>query len=426
MIENQEYDPDPNTVDSPMNGRKLFRVVAQDVYTVPEEPDILDEQVEGYKFSRQIQLPKKLTKCLQDANTRGIKIRHKLKFNVLLHNPDKHTSELRATLPVALYISPSLAINEDNEVVDQTPVAARRAMQTDLAHQTPPLYGDHQLDQLYSEVDFSGYRTPGNVSTPGTPFGSHSRNISSENLFALDEASGGSSAPAANGTGPGDVSAAALRSRLQNLRSGPTPLANECNPNDQDTSPDVARRTSATNGSRHGDYFSSETSSRRSRSRSSANGSRSVTPGPDRSSIGSGTNLSRRTSDEDDYLLPSGAQTPEPRFYEIEYLSRVPSYATAVRAPAHQPYSGSDLPSYGDATSRNGSLSSSPNAGLEPPPTAHLRGQIAGAVESLRGESTLSARDLRLPGRSGPLGRTVGEIQDEDRRFRLMQARGRS
>lgn len=429
VLETQEFNLNPDTVSTVLNNHKFTRVVADDEYMVPENPQILDEEAEGYKFSRHIELPKSLTKCMQDAETRGIKIRHKLKFNIQLHNPDDHTSELRATLPVTLYISPSLAINDNNELIDQTPVAALRAVENDLTHQSPPLYGDHQLDQMYSDVDFNGYRTPGNFSTPGTPFGSHSRNISSENLPTLDANTIADSGAVTNGMRSGDVSASALRHRLQDLRSGPSPLANESLSGNPDISPYASRRSSAINGGQNGDYFSSENSSRRSRSRSSANRSRSHTPGRDHSSIGSAANLSRRTSDEDYNHLPSGAQTPGPQYLEVEYLSRVPSYSTAVRASARTPYSGPDLPSYGVATSANASLSSSPNA-VPPPPTGHVRGQVAGAATSWRGGSTFSARESQIPGRAGPAGnihgRTVGEIQDEERRLRLMQARGRA
>jgi arrestin-related trafficking adapter 4/5/7 len=433
VVETQEFSLNPDAVSSYLNNHKSTRVVADDEYIVPEDPEILDEEAEGYKFSRHIELPKSLTKCMQDAETRGIKIRHKLKFNILLHNPDDHTSELRATLPVSLYISPSLAINENNELVDQSPVAARRAIENDIAHHAPPLYGDHQLDQIYSDVDFGGYHTPANFSTPGTPFRNHSRNISSENISSLDINGAGGSVTVINGMSAGDVPAAALRSRLQNLRSGSIPPATETLHNIHDITPEDLRTSSNENGAKEGGYFSSENSSRRSRSRSSANQSRSVTPGRDHSSMGSGASLSRRTSDEDYSQVSSGAQTPGPQFLEVEHLSRVPSYSTAVRASARTPYSGPDLPSYGAATSGNASLSPSPHAGpgsTEPPPTAHIRGQVAGAAISLRSGSTFNARELNLPARVGRLGnvhgRTVGEIQDEERRLRLMQARGRA
>lgn len=111
-MEVQDFNLDTDAVTNLFNHHRFTRVVAKDFYTVPEDPDILGEEAEGYKFSRHIELPKSLTKCVQDLETRGIKIRHKLKFNILLHNPDDHTSELRATLPVSIYISPSLAVQQ--------------------------------------------------------------------------------------------------------------------------------------------------------------------------------------------------------------------------------------------------------------------------------------------------------------------------
>ena len=435
VVETQEFSLNPDAISTYLNNYKSTRIVADDEYTIPGEPEILGEEAGGYTFSRQLELPKSLTKCMQDAETRGIKIRHKLKFHILLHNPDEHTSELRATLPVSLYISPSLAINENNELVDQTPVAARRAIENDIARYAPPLYGDHQLDQLYSDIDFSGYPTPGNFSTPSTPLGTHSRNTSSENISSLATTRAGGSGAVANGMSAGDVSAAALRSRLQNIRSRPTPRANESRPSSPGISPEDSRRGSDANRGHSGDYFSSGDSSRRSNSRGSANESRAVTPARDGSSTRSRATLSRRTSDEDYNNIPSGARTPGPQFLEVEYLSRVPSYATALRVSARTPYSGPDLPSYGAAVSEHASLSSSPSARsglMEPPPaTAEARSQqVAGTGFHLRGGSAFSTRELNLPasaaGRIGNIhGRSVGEIQDEERRLRLMQARGR-
>lgn len=433
VVETQEFSINPEAVSSFLNNHRSTRVVAEDEYTVPEEPEILDEEVEGYKFSRHLDLPKSLTKCMQDVNTKGIKIRHKLKFNVLLHNPDEHTSELRATLPVSLYISPSLAINENNELVDQSPLAACRAIESDLTHRAPPLYGEHQLDQMYSGLDVSGYRTPGNFSNPGTPFGTHSRNISSENLAALDAMTGGVAENAVNGRRPEDVSATALRHRLQNLGLLSSSLPATEGLHSRGISPEASRHTSAVIGSSHWDYFSNEEISGRPPSRNSPPRSRSVTPGQDRPSTGSVADISRRSSDEDYNHLPSGAQTPVPQFLEVEYLSRVPSYSTAVRASARTPYSGLDLPSYGDAMSRAPSLSPSPNGGAEIMETAStplLMGEIAGDATALRGSSAFNARDLHLSRRGMPAGnvhgRTLGEIEDEERRVRLMQARGRA
>jgi arrestin-related trafficking adapter 4/5/7 len=366
---------------SPERKRKDTRSIAMDQYTVDAEadPDILDEQAEGYQFSRYLELPKTLKSCVQDAEIHGIKIRHKLKFNVALHNPDGHISELRATLPISLFISPSIAINENNDLVDQTPVASRLALENDVTNSAPPLYGQHQFDQYYSEMDHTGYRTPGNFSTPGTPFGSLSRNISAENLSSLIGQGGREStfelSPAYNQQVNGDVSPAALQHRLQNIRvcgSGlaHSPLAIEDHYSDYSVG--------GNNSIRHpsnapGDYFDPETGG------TSLPHSQQMSPGPSpgppgdsaRNSLPNGhlsrngsTDLSRPNSGED-----HGTNTPIPHYHEIEDLARIPSYSTAVRTPARRTYSGTDLPSYVAAVGSSHGQSSPAQ-----PPIAYLRG----------------------------------------------------
>jgi hypothetical protein len=62
-----------------------------------------------------------------------------------------------------------MPIDENNNIRDQTPASARRTVD-EFANQAPPLYSEHQFDQLYSELDPNGYRTPGPGSGgPGTP-----------------------------------------------------------------------------------------------------------------------------------------------------------------------------------------------------------------------------------------------------------------
>lgn len=57
--------------------------------------DVLNEHgQDGYVFNHNLPLPKRLRRCLQDVDIHGIKIRHKVKFNISLHNPDGHISEV--------------------------------------------------------------------------------------------------------------------------------------------------------------------------------------------------------------------------------------------------------------------------------------------------------------------------------------------
>jgi hypothetical protein len=57
--------------------------------------DIIEETgQEGWVVNQELPLPKKLNRCIQDCTVQGIKIRHKLKLTVALHNPDGHVSEV--------------------------------------------------------------------------------------------------------------------------------------------------------------------------------------------------------------------------------------------------------------------------------------------------------------------------------------------
>lgn len=58
-----------------------------------------------------LNLPASLIQVTQDCDIGSlIKIRHKLKFSIGLINPDGHTSELRATLPITIFISPFIPV----------------------------------------------------------------------------------------------------------------------------------------------------------------------------------------------------------------------------------------------------------------------------------------------------------------------------
>ena len=100
-----------------------------------------------------------------------------------------------------------MPIDDDNNLVHQGPqIMSASAALDDL---TPPQYGEHQFDQLYSDIDPSGYMTPaGCASGRGTPFQSRSRSVSTENLASMD------------GVASSDFAASVLQSRLSNLDLG--------------------------------------------------------------------------------------------------------------------------------------------------------------------------------------------------------------
>ncbi|KNG85979.1 HECT-type ubiquitin ligase-interacting protein creD [Aspergillus nomiae NRRL 13137] len=379
LIESHDLTLNPEDPDTVRNTYKNTRTILNDEFELDHDNalEIIDEVAEGYQFSRYLDLPKTLTRCLQDTDTKGIKVRHKLKFRVQLMNPDGHISELRATLPVTIFISPNLAIDENNNLIDQTPQSAQRAI-NDIAQQAPPLYGEHQFDQLYSELDPNGYRTPGPGSGPGTPFGTLSRNLSAENLASM------------NALTNTDISASALHSRLSNLSNLNITRPHQPSPTDHEPQNDSEHRRLGVPA----DYFGP------------SSGSNSHSP--------SSPVLSRRPSDEVDHEhVPSGMATPfHPQYAEVETLSRVPSYSTAVRTTV-RPHD-SELPDY-DAVVAEDIPVPPP---LQSPQQAHIRnagrgpGQLFSSLEILHHRSGLSH------------SRSTSH-DDEDRRLRLVQARAR-
>lgn len=57
--------------------------------------DVMEETgQEGWVVHAPLHLPKRLRECVQDVNTSSIRIKHKLRLNVALKNPDGHVSEV--------------------------------------------------------------------------------------------------------------------------------------------------------------------------------------------------------------------------------------------------------------------------------------------------------------------------------------------
>ncbi|ATZ56425.1 hypothetical protein BCIN_13g02620 [Botrytis cinerea B05.10] len=290
--------------------------------------DMLDDSgQDGFKMTEYMPLPKRLSRCVQDVDVHGIKIRHKVKFNIALHNPDGHISELRATLPVTIFISPNMPLTAEGALVDQTPTS--NAQSTSVSAHAPPLYGEHVLDQLYADMDQSGLMTPMPQSGMNTPFYAQSRAGSSENLSTSPE----SHHPA------GAVPPAALSSRLQNLNTNLNSGRNS-----------FLRRyggsgsggnTPHHNDDHQGGYFDSH-------------------HGHSASSATARSNpLSRRGSFNDEHhpdatstTMSSGYHTPEHLDYnEMGDLTKVPSYTTALKTPVRGMSYTEALPNYESAIS---------------------------------------------------------------------------
>ncbi|QIX01437.1 hypothetical protein AMS68_006954 [Peltaster fructicola] len=300
-----------------------------------EDPVMADEM---YKFQATLPLPTSLHKCRQDVDSHQINITHRFKLMVNIHNPEGHVSQLVCRLPVKLFISPNLPINDRNEVhIHDGTQAAFDGMNATLA--APPQYGQHQLDQIFSDIDPAGYMSrPGSGSnTPGDAL-AHSRRASDENLQSLNGVAVGEM------PSHGSAVPATLHSRLTNLQ-----INDVLDPENARVPSQSSSGTGTPAGVTTG-RGSPDRSFAGSRNRSSVLFATTA-----QSPIGSGL-TSRRTSAEEETHNNLSLAT-----YNLDDLSRVPSYNAALRTPIPATPFGDHPPSYIDATSRPPSPSQRPS-----------------------------------------------------------------
>lgn len=139
--------------------------------------DNTDDGSGKWVMDTNIDLPKSLSKCVQDCEVGRINVRHKLRVSIQLHNPAGHTSELRASLPVQLFISPNHLMGDDNEIHSIIPTNYIQDLTA-----IPPRYDEHVYDRLWDDLPHD-YNTPlpSGANTPAI----RSRNTSSDNLATL-------------------------------------------------------------------------------------------------------------------------------------------------------------------------------------------------------------------------------------------------
>lgn len=86
------------------------RLVVEKLITRPDANDP-EFETDRWEIDTFLKIPDTLAKCTQDCDIQlHLKVRHKLKFVIGLVNPDGHVSELRASLPIQLFISPFVSI----------------------------------------------------------------------------------------------------------------------------------------------------------------------------------------------------------------------------------------------------------------------------------------------------------------------------
>ena len=193
---------------------------------------------------------------------------------------------------------------------------------------TPPQYGEHQFDQLYSEIDPAGYITPaGGPSGMSTPFQSRSRSVSSENLASLA------------GVAANDLTGNVLQSRLNSLAVTTSPRMN------RDRTFDRSQLTYSGDGQgEQGDESGTSLPNSLARGGSISH----LVPETNPQGLTNTDLVSRRGSEEDD--ITSGSVTPQHIEYCAENLAKVPSYTTALQSKTRTPVN-NGLPTYQSATS---------------------------------------------------------------------------
>ncbi|KAL8941322.1 MAG: hypothetical protein Q9216_002307 [Gyalolechia sp. 2 TL-2023] len=267
---------------------KVTRTVAEDSFDFPQDQEtVLIDGQDAWLFARQITLPKSLRECLQTVDALGIRTKHNLVFNVKLINPDEHVSEI----PVSGGIHPDA-----------------------FAVRAPPLYGEHQLDTLYHDLDPTGYMTPaGSLSALCTPF-SQSRRGSVENLASMN-------------TMTTSVLPTALQNRLSSLDNTP---AIQVFADQSVDMPNLSEGTSLAGAQLL-----------------SLNDSSHDIPNANENRQDAEITTSRRTSDHDSES--SDAQHVE---FSPEEMCKVPSYSTALRSHPQTPIN-EVPPTYQSATSQS-------------------------------------------------------------------------
>ncbi|GAB7355325.1 hypothetical protein MBLNU459_g5855t3 [Dothideomycetes sp. NU459] len=374
----------------------------------PENPMMEDEK---YVFKATLDLPKSLKQCRQDVDSHNINITHRFKLMVNIHNPEGHISQLVCRLPVKLFISPNLPVDDTNMVqVGANHLTDAELNQQEVAPNAPPEYGRHQLDALYNDINASGYmsRVP---SGSNTPFYAQSRSGSAENLQSLNSVA---DLPADHHTTPGHFAPNLLSSRLANLQDQgssryhrmPLSRHSPSGGNTPHNGMDIPHRTaiqqiSGSAPQQTGSYFSIMPPSNHS--------------SPPHQSPISSVPESRRTSDEHNVPEDHDVHTND---YDMGYLSRVPSYGAAVRTPGPVTPFTDGPPSYMEATSRPPSP-----INLQRPGAAHMRSGSS-TPGSYTSQHTIRDSVLAPLTEVGVSRLQASHALSEEPRLRLLRARG--
>ncbi|KAM0328554.1 hypothetical protein ACHAQA_004961 [Verticillium albo-atrum] len=111
-----------------------------------------DEMAGLWRVARRLPLPTTLIKCSPDVDTHGIKVSHKVHFEVTFQDAYKMTTNFSATIPVNLYISPNAPVAGSDYFIWMRPnvgVCPSGGMNSSM--EVPPSYGKHTGDELLED-----------------------------------------------------------------------------------------------------------------------------------------------------------------------------------------------------------------------------------------------------------------------------------
>lgn len=343
---------------------------------VEESTGIADE---SYHFKVTLPLQRSLNTCRQSVNTDNIKVYHNLKIFVNIHNPDGHISQLCLRNLIHLYISPHMRIDEDQVMTPPAQALNDPILGLDLpSPDAPPTYGTHLLDQLYDDIDMSGFH-----SGMATPAHFMSRQQSTENLAArlaaALPASGPASGPASESNSSRassitDSAALQLQNRLAALQDlglsvpvvAEPAISRSHSPAPEENQPRSGMQ-SGLSSARHSIYSTHQ----RRRSNTGPNQYFLPNAGVDQSYTPPTPPLAAGDSNlfPPSFTRPGLARSSPPQAFAFgNELNRVPSYNTAIRSP-YMPHSPNlaglpetELPTYEHVLS----LTNAPNTPMMP------------------------------------------------------------
>ena len=340
LTEKQEYHF-PSEIDSSI--RRDPYVVEKEVvfedYEVPDNVETEDiDGLEGYRFRRQIQVPRELGLCRLSIDPglphrsnvyshSFVRVAHYLKTTVIFRRDTGSQLDIYTRLEIALFLTPNQRLDSKNRLINSgaVPMGNNADMiANDLG--APPSYGQHVADETVGIGSNDGPHPPSPVESSQNSttnlLGSNSdEQISTNSLRNQTTNLLGSNSDE-------EISANTLRNRLSSLIN---PVSRRFAVNDSNHLSIVPRVLADINqGSTHRDP--------RSQVISIENGTVNHHRNP------SGSSMAQ--------AFRSGPLTPIHIEYDNIALSRVPSYATASRAvpPSNESLVG--LPTYKQVTSR--------------------------------------------------------------------------